>query len=86
MGSKKDNPGPFLLDVDHEGHPGYTVADLINNLQWMFPDFDPQPLPQIVILMIGTNDFLQYSVRFRTEDAYLHTHMREKGRMNFKSL
>lgn len=66
MGSKKDNAGPFLPDVDHEGHPGYTIQDLKNNLNWMLPDFDPQPLPQIVILMIGTNDFLQYTVRIQT--------------------
>lgn len=68
VGSATDNPGPLPASQQHhEGHPGYRVDQIANNLDgndgtggnnggsW----FHNGPQPNIILLHIGTNDILQ---------------------------
>jgi lysophospholipase L1-like esterase len=68
VGSATDNPGPLPASQQHhEGHPGYRVDQIANNLDgsdgtggnnggsW----FHNGAQPDIILLHIGTNDILQ---------------------------
>lgn len=58
VGSQNTYPSPILEaggQTAHEGHPGYTIAQIIDgvqNLNWMSVN------PNIVLLHIGANDML----------------------------
>ncbi len=42
----------LVADKDHEGHPGFAIGDIANNVDaWM-----ASTQPNIILLMIGTND------------------------------
>jgi lysophospholipase L1-like esterase len=70
VGSATDNPSRLLRDASqtrHEGHPGYTINQIINNLDgndrsggnnggfWLHKAAPPD----IILLIIGGNDILQ---------------------------
>jgi len=60
VGSQRTNPSPVLPDLDHEGHPGFNIDNILNGWKsypgvnvWLGPDgYDPD----IILLMIGGND------------------------------
>ncbi|MEU4243175.1 SGNH/GDSL hydrolase family protein [Actinoplanes sp. NPDC026619] len=53
VGSQKNGTG---ADTDHEGHPGWRIAQLTENIdQWM-----ADSRPDVVLLDIGTNDLLHH--------------------------
>jgi lysophospholipase L1-like esterase len=72
IGTQTANPSPPLLDASqthHEGHPGYRIDQIANNLDGNDPSgptsnnggfwfHKPSP-PDMVLLHIGTNDILQ---------------------------
>ena len=55
VGSESD--GPVNIDPDHEGHPGKTIQFIRENIRnWLNAH-----RPDIVLLLIGTNDILKPS-------------------------
>lgn len=51
VGSQQNGPG-YLSDKDHQGHPGWVVQEIANNVNgWLNAQ-----QPQIILLKIGTND------------------------------
>jgi lysophospholipase L1-like esterase len=63
VGSLQSNPSPGLKDLDHEGHPGFNIDNIANGWRssagidvWLGPKgYDPD----IILLMIGTNDVIE---------------------------
>jgi lysophospholipase L1-like esterase len=55
-GSQSD--GPVDFDTDHEGHPGWSVGDLVANVDLWLSNEEPT----IVLLLIGTNDAFRSTV------------------------
>jgi lysophospholipase L1-like esterase len=56
VGSRSD--GPFNIDPDHEGHPGKTIQFIRENIRnWLNVH-----RPDIILLLIGTNDILNPQV------------------------
>ena len=54
VGSQSDGPTSFL-ERQHEGHNGFQINDIYNNVNtWI-----PAAAPQKILLMIGTNDVWQ---------------------------
>ncbi len=43
-----------VRDKDHEGHPGFTISNAQENLDLWFKSV---PAPDVVLVMLGTNDF-----------------------------
>src|SRR5689334_14209982 len=54
VGSARCGP-PNLPDKDHEGHPGWTIAQL----EELLPQSLPHYRPDLILLVIGTNDLFQ---------------------------
>ncbi|MEI7908428.1 MAG: family 43 glycosylhydrolase [Verrucomicrobiota bacterium] len=55
VGTLTNNPGP-LLDMDHEGHPGYRIDQIDSGVAgWAATVADPD----VILLLIGTNDYGQ---------------------------
>ena len=53
VGSQQNGPASF--DRDHEGHPGWTINQIAEKVvNWLLTY-----QPQIVLLHIGTNDFIK---------------------------
>jgi lysophospholipase L1-like esterase len=53
VGSQHNGSGP---DLDHEGHPGWRIAEIGAHVdQWV-----PQAAPDVILLDIGTNDLLHH--------------------------
>jgi len=57
MGSRTDN-SEGLVEKQHEGHPGWSTNVLLESLEWVLPDWKAAPNPLMVLLTIGSNDFL----------------------------
>ena len=58
VGTKTSNGAAGLPDNDHEGHNGFRMDQLNAGLDlWL----DADPDPDVVLLLIGTNDFAQNS-------------------------
>ena len=58
VGSQTSNPSPLLTSTGnaaHEGHPGYDISYLTDNVDTWFASVLPIQ-PDLVVLMIGTND------------------------------
>ncbi len=56
VGTKTSNGAAGLPDSDHEGHNGFRMDQLNAGLDlWL----DADPDPDVVLLLIGTNDFAQ---------------------------
>ena len=54
VGSQSSNPATTLPDSDHEGHPGWTISQIDQNITgWLGTIADPD----VILLHIGTNDF-----------------------------
>ena len=54
VGSQSNGPDS-LTDKDHEGHPGFTIAEIATGVSsWLTVS-----QPDVVLLLIGTNDILQ---------------------------
>ncbi len=46
------DPNTRVADKDHEGHPGFTIGDIANSVKaWL-----ASTQPNVILLMIGTND------------------------------
>ncbi|UUO08040.1 GDSL-type esterase/lipase family protein [Blastopirellula sp. J2-11] len=56
VGSQKTNPAPRMLpDDDHEGHSGFRIDEITQHVdEWL-----AAARPDIILLMIGTNDMFQ---------------------------
>ena len=60
LGSQQTNPSPELPDLDHEGHPGFNIDNILNGWKnhpgvnvWLgSAGYDPD----IILLLIGGND------------------------------
>jgi lysophospholipase L1-like esterase len=53
VGSLRNGPAS-LVDKDHEGHSGYPIADIASSVEgWL-----ASGRPDVVLLMIGTNDVI----------------------------
>ncbi|MGX6606859.1 SGNH/GDSL hydrolase family protein [Micromonosporaceae bacterium Da 78-11] len=53
VGSQRNGSGP---DLEHEGHPGWRIAQIDANIdQWV-----PAAAPDLILLDIGTNDLLHH--------------------------
>ncbi|WP_339383370.1 GDSL-type esterase/lipase family protein, partial [Oculatella sp. LEGE 06141] len=53
VGSQKE--GPSTIDRDHEGHGGWRIDEIANNVDSWLTSYQPD----VIMLMIGTNDVLQ---------------------------
>ena len=53
VGSQSNGP-PILADREHEGHPGWKIHEL----QGFMPQWLDAHRPEMILLMIGTNDVL----------------------------
>ena len=56
VGTKTSNPATGLPDRDHEGHNGFRMDQMAAGLDFWL---DADPDPDVVLLLIGTNDFAQ---------------------------
>lgn len=54
VGSQTSGP-PSLTDQEHEGHPGWRIDQLSSHIVSWLEAYQPQ----IILLHIGTNDFIQ---------------------------
>lgn len=57
VGSQSNGP-PGLTDHDHEGHPGWCLANCANNLDDHLAEWLTTYRPDVVLLDAGTNDLL----------------------------
>ena len=63
-----------VADHDHEGHPGFTIADISSNVDaWL-----ASSQPNYALLMIGTNDIAWWSVESASEIADRHALLVDK--------
>ena len=51
----QDNCHWEMEDCDHEGHSGWRLRDMIENIHWILPEGSSGPQPDIVLLLLGTN-------------------------------
>lgn len=59
-GSLNVNCGNSLSDCDHEGHGGWRIDEITSSLPTFLPlPSTPSADPDIVLLMLGTNDMGQ---------------------------
>lgn len=58
VGSRFD-PYAKVSDKDHEGHPGYSIADVRSGVQPWLAAY----APDYILLLIGTNDIAWWSVK-----------------------
>lgn len=54
VGSQSNGPA-WLADHDHEGHPGWRIDEIRAQVDGWLDTYDPQ----VVLLLIGTNDMVQ---------------------------
>jgi lysophospholipase L1-like esterase len=68
-----------IADKDHEGHPGFTIANVRENIDGYISAI---PTPDVVIVMLGTNDEAWWTTKHPTETTEqmmeLVDHLREK--------
>ncbi len=56
IGTQTDNGAPGLPDPDHEGHSGWRIDQIDSIIEGVF---DQEADPDIILLLIGTNDYGQ---------------------------
>jgi aryl-phospho-beta-D-glucosidase BglC (GH1 family)/lysophospholipase L1-like esterase len=67
VGTQSD-PNTRVADKDHEGHPGFTIGDIAGSVNaWM-----ASTQPNVILLMIGTNDTAWWTNEDGNEIAVRH--------------
>lgn len=56
VGSQRNNPASWLPSIDHEGHSGYRIDQIMSGFTGWVNSVDS---PDIILLLIGTNDYGQ---------------------------
>lgn len=73
VGSQSD-ASARIADRDHEGHPGFNIGDISRELNgWM-----SSARPDVVLLMVGTNDIAWWSARGANEIATAHAALMDR--------
>lgn len=67
VGSKSD-PNTRVADKDHEGHPGKNIGDIANGVTGVLSKHQPD----IILLMIGTNDVAWWTLQNGTQIGARH--------------
>src|ERR1035437_990497 len=60
------NANPLLPDHDHEGHGGYHIETIRNNIAFWSKKVED---PDVILLHIGTNDFWAGNTLLQTQNS-----------------
>lgn len=67
----QSTPNPDLPDTDHEGHGGWKIHDIAEKVNGWLDAYKPD----VILLMIGTNDVAWWTPKTGTEIAQSHAEL-----------